>query len=280
MVKLEMYLCSQNIKINFFKLYPFVFNLLIPLPFHAIDIEIKGFEDDAKILKDRVKNCKWIVLSGKKELFKKSICVHYSIRDVLNSPDIDNYFDITGDISELATINHNKRGIRIISNIIKKGCHSQDLYVKRVIDYLTKNLTYTDNPESRMATKVLEKKESDCGGYHTLFCALLRANDIPSIIDSGFRIDKGGPHVWSWWYDKQKNRWEIVDVNDIQQGSISISPRVSFGYGLGISNLSKQLKIPKYVKRRVSFIQSFCAYPTFRLVKLETEFVVKRNIHQ
>ena len=276
-----MYSCTQKIEIKFSKLFLFNFNLLIPVPLDARNLEIEGFEKEGQMVRDDIKKCNWLLLSGKKKSFEKFVKVNYRIKQLLNKPDIKDYLNVSNDPAEIRLISHDNRDLKEISTWLKRDNPSISIYVERVIEYLTENLIYSTNPKSRVASEVSKSKKSDCGGYHSLLCALLRVNHIPAIIDNGYRIDTGGPHVWAWWYNKENKRWNMVDINDFQKGSKSISPRISFGLGLGISNTPKELLIPSRVKRRVSFIQSFCAYPTYRLIKLQSVFnaqvLIRRN---
>lgn len=119
--------------------------------------------------------------------------------------------------------------------------------VKNITNYLVKSLKYHYPPKSRDAKSVFESKESDCGGYHILFVSMLRCLKIPSVVDFGMRLPKYTPHVWSWYYDKDSNKWQFIDINDIQDNKKDLD-RVS--YSLGVNPLVKDFPA------KVQFLQN------------------------
>ena len=74
----------------------------------------------------------------------------------------------------------------------------------------------------------------DCLGMHSLLCSILRASEIPAILDVGFRLNGGdSPHTWLWYWNNETATWVMVDLNDADvplQGENSL-PRVSVSLG-------------------------------------------------
>lgn len=114
----------------------------------------------------------------------------------------------------------------ITSAAIKLMGRTKQETVDNISKFLVERLHYHTNPLSRIANDVLQSKLSDCGGYHALFCALLRAVQIPAVPDFGYRLSSNNqPHVWAWWFDD--NQWQMIDLNDRQKGIYHFTPRVS-----------------------------------------------------
>ena len=82
--------------------------------------------------------------------------------------------------------------------------------------------------------EILTGLGQDCLGMHGLLCGMLRASGIPAVLDVGFRLDtKDSPHVWLWYWDKEKSSWEMADLNDRdapQIGNVTL-PRISMSLG-------------------------------------------------
>ncbi len=124
----------------------------------------------------------------------------------------------------------NKEKVLQYINLIKKIKYS----------YPRTKYEYTD--------EILEKKlPQDCLGYHGTLCALLRCSDIPSVLDIGIRlIGNDKPHVWLWYFDREENDWNMIDINDSKENPINTS-RMSITLGT----------THKINSHTVSFVQYF-----------------------
>lgn len=136
-----------------------------------------------------------------------------------------------------------------IKNIVTNGIKLSDResvlkYVKIIKEikysYPRTNYEYCDDV-------VKEKLPQDCLGYHGTLCALLRCHGIPAVLDVGIRLtgnDK--PHVWLWYFNREKSHWHIVDIND------------SLNMGVNTSRMSVTLGTTHIINSNtVSFVQYF-----------------------
>lgn len=102
----------------------------------------------------------------------------------------------------------------------------------------------------------------DCLGMHGVLCAMCRTCGIPAIVDVGFSLDsQDNPHVWLWYFDRDINDWQMVDVNNDKYRvligkSISI-PRISISLGTkhtindGIASFVQYISSEKMLNREL-----------------------------
>jgi hypothetical protein len=144
--------------------------------------------------------------------------------------------------------------------------------VEVVTNYLVNNLEYEYPPKQREATKVFDSKKSDCGGYHALLVSILRSLNIPSIMDFGAKLPAFSPHVWSWWFNNETERWNMVDLNDIQNNIVNVD-RVS--YSLGTNPIIENFPI------KILFIQNYLAWDyNYDFNKTRGTFLEIENINK
>lgn len=106
-------------------------------------------------------------------------------------------------------------------------------YVETVAQELARTLKYEADPKTRVASEVLNTGTSDCGGYHALFCSLLRCRNIPSLLCFGFRGHRNNDyHTTAYWHDGA--RWIQKDINDMQSGNHVPTPILPMSIGTGI----------------------------------------------
>ena len=127
-------------------------------------------------------------------------------------------------------------------NINPELNNNPSLVVNSIVKYLSKNMIYEYPPKTRDAESVAVTMKSDCGGYHSLFVTLMRILKIPAVMDFGARLPGCTPHVWAWWFDMHNKKWNIIDINDIQN-NIPLSHRVSFTLGTGLNDFGYPRKV-------------------------------------
>ncbi len=129
---------------------------------------------------------------------------------------------------------------------------------EKVLEYINiiKQIKYSyPRTKYEYTDEILEKKlPQDCLGYHGTLCALLRCSGIPSVLDIGIRlINNDRPHVWLWYFDREENDWNMVDINDSIENPINTS-RMSITLGT-THNINSHI---------VSFVQYFVSEKMLR----------------
>jgi UDP-N-acetylmuramoyl-tripeptide--D-alanyl-D-alanine ligase len=112
-------------------------------------------------------------------------------------------------------------------------------YISKATAQLKSGLKYKGYRTNTVADKfeytdelLMGGKEVDCIGYHSALVALLRANNIPAVLDIGFRLGRGDdPHVWAWFWDTEWKRIDILDDQNEIIGDNELFPRVSMSLG-------------------------------------------------
>lgn len=185
------------------------------------------------------------------EKVKKVACLkvwfEYPKKVEINIP-VTPYFLDLGLKSELYVNYDNKEIDMLISKILgKEKVLNNKLLVKKVKAFLNTNLKYEYSPKTRIASEVAKSLSSDCGGYHSLFCAILRKRGIHSQLCFGFRGDKSDKyHTTSVWFDGKK--WIREDINDLQDNNGIVRPFIPITIGSGIDISTKHTpKFPKFV---------------------------------
>jgi hypothetical protein len=125
-----------------------------------------------------------------------------------------------------------------LEELVSKYFNKQDEEKVLLFGNLVKELEYSfPRVKYEWADEVLEKKlAEDCLGLHGVLCAMLRASNVPAIVDIGFRlISKDRPHVWLWYFNNETSNWRIVDLRDPEKktlvGLANITPRFSVSLG-------------------------------------------------
>lgn len=118
--------------------------------------------------------------------------------------------------------------------------------------FVSINFQYKLEQSNRSASMVAMAKYSDWCGFHLLYSALLRKNNIPAVIVFGYRGDKDeGYH--NCCYIFENNKWKKVDISDIQQNNGNNRPFIPMSIGTGIDIGIGD--VPNHPKGKIQYFQ-------------------------
>lgn len=148
----------------------------------------------------------------------------------------DNYLNL-GKVPDLYVDFKSNEIVELSKTIYPESkLYSEDKYIDSVREYLSKHLEYQVPASSRVASVVSKTMKSDCAGYNSLFAALLRLKDIPSLLIFGFNTDKNDKYHTTLYRFKD-GKWIKDDVREYQAYSNEANPflPISIGCNLDIS---------------------------------------------
>ena len=123
--------------------------------------------------------------------------------------------------------------IKNIANSLTAGSVDDNEKAKMCFDWVTGYLEYA-NPIRGLYSSVqaLTDRKVDCGGFSTLFTALLRTSNVPARCVFGWAIQsKFGYHAWVEFFDNQKHSWIPCDPSVAHLGK-----RTKLDAGFGFIN--------------------------------------------
>ena len=126
--------------------------------------------------------------------------------------------------------------IKKIARSLVVGETNDNGKAKKCFDWVVGYLEYA-NPIRGLYSSVqaLTDRKVDCGGFTTLFTALLRASNIPSRCVFGWAVEsKFGYHAWVEFFDVKKGLWIPCDPSVAHLGK-----RTKLDAGFGFINDSR-----------------------------------------
>ena len=138
-----------------------------------------------------------------------------------------------GNLSSNSLVQSGRPIIKNIANSLVAGEAGDNGKAKKCFDWVVDYLEYA-NPIRGLYSSIqaLTDRKVDCGGFSTLFTALLRASKIPARCVFGWAVkSKYGYHAWVEFFDKQKGFWVSCDPSVAHLGN-----RTKLNAGFGFIN--------------------------------------------
>lgn len=136
-------------------------------------------------------------------------------------------------LSSSASVDSHDKNVVSIARLLTRGIRSTEGKARRCFDWVVGYLIY-DNPIRGLYTsrQALVDRRVDCGGFSTLYVALLRSLGIPARCVFGWAMrSRGGYHAWAEYFDKSKKQWILADPSVAHLGS-----RTKLDAGFGFIN--------------------------------------------
>ena len=118
-----------------------------------------------------------------------------------------------GNLSPNLLVQSDCPAIKKVAKSLVVGETNDNGKAKKCFDWVVGYLEYA-NPIRGLysSLQALTDRKVDCGGFTTLFTALLRASNIPARCVFGWAVEsKYGYHAWAEFFDKKKHCWVRCD---------------------------------------------------------------------
>ncbi len=110
------------------------------------------------------------------------------------------------------------------ATIATSGMTTTDTQARGIYDLVLKEVDYDKSGQGwgkGNLDYVCDVGKGNCSDFHTLFIAMARSSEIPSVFEIGFPLPKGkaegtigGYHCWAWFEDQKDSTWRPVDASE------------------------------------------------------------------
>lgn len=223
----------------------------------SFELDSSEFEFATAVNEDLGLKIVYLEIPRKKTNYK--ISIEFEVDDYDVFPPTSEKF-LRNALDEETLVDFKSEKIAQMSRIIEERAKSKGVdFITEVKEYLKEKLTYMRDPLTRKASEVADSLTSDCGGYHSLFCALLRSKGVPAVLAFGYRAGySNNDHTCAFYW--KNNSWVREDINDYQNG-VSIQPFLVMSFGSGIDIKTKSTpSFPKpiqFIQHSLLWIENF-----------------------